>query len=130
MSDTHRICPACRNAIAIEDPFCPACGLDTQSELAPRAPTGLRARDTALPILLAAGAVVLRTGIALARNPWVQNLVKRAVGRSRPPAQAARTPDQSPDRSRRRIHIRSRWTVRDERGHRRQGAEEHIIDLS
>ena len=128
MTDIHRICASCGKEVAVADRICPACGMDTQSENAlMESATALQRLQNAAPALLAAGFVAVRIGLALARAPWFQAALRLAGGRARTSVPATKSRGQNPVR---RIHIRSRWIIREAGGRQRQGEEEHTIDLS
>ncbi len=123
-----RICVACRQDVAIADQYCPACGVDTQSAIIPDETHSLRTKAVkALPTVLTLGLVALRVGFKLGRAPWLRQALSLWTGRSAAPTSMARQP---PGAKPRRIHICSRWVVRDSQGRTRQGTEEHLIDIS
>ena len=127
-----RICVACRHDVAIADQFCPTCGADTQSAIVAGDNHSLwQKAEQTLPVILTLAVVLLRVGFRLGQVAWLrQALSLRAKDPRSTEATRNSLQRRTGEKKSRRIHIRSRWAVRDSQGREHQGTEEHLIDVS
>ena len=126
MSKFFRLCPACRQEVALEANRCLHCGQDTQCDFlpAPRV-TALQKFRSALPAIVAGSLIAVRIGIAVFRHPWVRGWLSARH------ANALDYGSSLTDRTRQgpaRVRIRARWRVQGPRGIRQQGQEERTIE--
>lgn len=132
MTNIQRICEQCGESGPLNVRYCPHCGFDTQATL----PTTSRnlpmvVGKAALPILVGAASLALRAGWKLLQDRLLTDAaLSSAPQTSSHPTQSrpTSTPPVSA-RSKRKIHIRSSWTVGDANGNWRQGSSEHTIEF-
>lgn len=142
MSTVYRVCPKCGNRtdeIAIR--FCPACGADSDTELAlSESPLSIAASKAALPLLVGVTSFALRFGWKLLQSrarisaPYHKANTVARVSSKQPKNERADVDDahsiSQPNRQpRRRIRIRSAWTAGDSDGNWQEGESEQIIDI-
>jgi len=143
MSDVYRICSQCGKRMnEIDHRFCPDCGADSHADLSvPESSLAIAATKAALPILVGTVSLALRFGLKLLQSRAAISAAQNASTLSRFSASLATnnastlSTDSGSGKSniskqgRRRIHIRTAWSMGDSNGNWRKGQSEHIIDI-